>query len=50
MTPDLLLTPVTWFGIGMGIGVPCGVVIAWTVWHLRCGRIARWMDLSKDPK
>ena len=52
MTPKLLmlLTPATWLGIGIGLGVPCGVVLAWTVWRLSRGRIARWMDLREDPK
>ncbi|KKM77416.1 hypothetical protein LCGC14_1370340 [marine sediment metagenome] len=46
----LLLLPITWLGIGIAIGVPCGVAVAWTVWRLSRGRIARWMDLREDPE
>ena len=46
----LVLLPVAWFGIGTALGVPCGIAIAWTVWRLSRGRIARWMDLREDPK
>lgn len=52
MTPEYLviLLPVTWFGIGLGVGVPCGIVIAVIVWRLSRGRAARWMDLREDPE
>ena len=46
----LVLLPVTWLGIGAALGVPCGIAIAWTVWRLSRGRIARWMDLREDPE
>ena len=50
VTLDLLLLPATWLGIGVAIGVPCGVVIAVTVWRYSRGWVARWMDLSEDPE
>ena len=50
MTLDLLLLPATWLGIGVAIGVPCGVVLAMTVWRYSRGWVARWMDLSEDPE
>ena len=46
----LLLVPATWLLIGLAIGVPCGVVVAWIVWRLSREWSARWMDLREDPK
>ena len=43
------LLPVTWFGIGLCIGVPCGVVLAYVVWRMSRGSVARWMDLKEEP-
>ena len=49
MSLDLAL-PVTWLGIGVGIGVPLGYWIAVTVWRYSHGWAARWMDLREDPE
>ena len=46
---DLAL-PVTWLGIGVGIGVPLGYWIAVTVWRYSHGWVSRWMDLREDPE
>ncbi len=51
MTPELLLLlPVTWFAIGLALGVPLGIGISWIVRRLSRGWTARWMDLSEEPK
>ena len=44
---DLAL-PVTWLGIGVGIGVPLGYWIAVTVWRYSHGWVSRWMDLREE--
>ena len=47
VTLDLLL-PATWLGIGVALGVPCGIVIAVTVWRYSHGWVSRWMDLREE--
>lgn len=47
MTLELWLLPVTWLGIGLGLGVPFGVWIAVIVRRLSRGWAARWMDLRR---
>ena len=49
MILDLIL-PATWLGIGVAIGVPCGVMLAVTVWRYSHGWVSRWMDLREDPE